>query len=266
MVYHQPFNSRGNHSYNAVFYQNVDFHSHFHRNFELIYVLSGEIKCTVEERSAVLRKGQFAMVLSNEIHSVESMGDSKCWVCVFSGDFVSEFAKMTEGKINDGFTFYCSPEVERFLCETLICETQPPLFLLKACLYAVCEAFVSSVSLYKRDVKNRGMMRLIFDYVANNYRRQISLSLLAKELGYNYHYLSKCFHKIFEMSFPEFLKTFRLDAAVSLLVESDMDVTEVALESGFQSIRSFNDCFKKEFGTTPMRYRKEQRQFLQKTV
>ena len=260
MIYHQPFNSRGNHSYNAVFYRNVDFRSHFHRNFELIYVLDGEIRCVIEEQGEVLRKGEFAMILSNEIHSIESVGDSKCWVGVFSGDYVQEFAAFTEGKKADRIAFACPSSVEQFLRKHLIQMEPPKLFLLKSCLYAVCETYVASVGLKRHDKKNRGMMRLIFDYVADNYRRQISLSLMAKELGYNYHYLSKCFRRIFAMSFPDFLKTFRLDAAVSLLTETDKDVIEIALESGFQSIRSFNDSFKKDIGTTPMRYRKEQRQ------
>jgi xylan 1,4-beta-xylosidase len=57
------------------------------------------------------------------------------------------------------------------------------------------------------------------------------------------------------MSFTEFLNSYRLDAALALLTETDKDITEIALESGFQSIRSFNEYFKSRIGTTPVKYR-----------
>lgn len=79
---------------------------------------------------------------------------------------------------------------------------------------------------------------------------------MSERLGYNYYYLSKCFHKIFSMSFTDFLNSYRLDAALSMLTETDKDITDIALESGFQSIRSFNEFFKKNIGTTPAKYRK----------
>ena len=100
-------------------------------------------------------------------------------------------------------------------------------------------------------------MRAITDFISVNYRSKITLADVARELGYNYHYLSKCFHQIFNMSFTELLNSYRLDEAAAMLVETDVDITQVALESGFQSIRSFNDFFKTQLGMTPSKYRSE---------
>lgn len=255
MLYHQPHNSVGNYSYNAYIYDNVDIRAHFHRNFELIYVISGSVHCTAGEKSARLHPGDFALCLSNEVHTLKTMGGSQCWVGVFSGDFVHAFEKRTQGKTGSDFVFRCDPSIEDFLKLHLLHWQQPPIYLLKACLYAVCNEYEKNIQLLPQTGKNGLLMQAITDYIGENYQNSIRLSDMAEKLGYNYHYLSKCFHRIFSMPFKDFLNFYRLDAALALLTETDKDIGEIALESGFQSIRSFNAFFKTRTGITPAGYR-----------
>jgi transcriptional regulator GlxA family with amidase domain len=65
----------------------------------------------------------------------------------------------------------------------------------------------------------------------------------------------KRFNKAFAVSFTDFLNDFRLDTALRLLDQTDMDIAQVAMESGFQSLRSFNSIFKTRIGKTPTSYR-----------
>lgn len=255
MLFHQPHNSKGNYSYNTRIYDNVIWQPHFHKNFELIYVISGAVQCTAGEKSAVLAAGEFALILANEVHSLQTAGDSQCWIGVFSGDFVHAFEKKAQGKTGSGFVFRCEKSIEEFLKIHLINERQPPIFLLKACLYAACNEYEKNIQLSAQTGKNGLLMCSIVDYISQNYKNKISLSQMAERLGYNYHYLSKCFHKIFSMSFTDFLNSYRLDIALALLIETDKDITEIALESGFQSIRNFNEFFKSRTGTSPAKYR-----------
>jgi AraC-like DNA-binding protein len=128
---------------------------------------------------------------------------------------------------------------------------------MKACLYAICDEYLKTVKLVPGDGNGENLMRSISDYIVEHYKEKISLSDVALRLGYNYHYLSKRFNKIFHVSFTEFLNSYRLDAALELLVETELDITEVALSSGFQSVRSFNDFFKMKMGATPSEYREK---------
>ncbi len=257
MLYHQPHNSTGNYSYNAFFYDNIHYTPHFHKNFELVYVLSGKVLCTAGTKSATVSAGEFALFLSNEVHSLQSQGDSRCWVGVFSGDFVHAFETRMAGKESTRFVFRCQESITAFLTEHLITDRQPPLYLQKACLYAACAEFSSCAELKLQTGKSGLLMRAITDYIGENYKQKISLSTMAERLGYNYHYLSRCFHKIFRMSFPDFLNDYRLEAALSLLRETDREIVDIALDSGFQSLRNFNDIFRAKTGTTPTKYRRD---------
>ena len=69
-VFHQPANSVGNHNYNVFLYDSVDYDLHFHKNYEIIYVVSGNAECSVNGKKKMLSEGEFAFCLSNEIHSI----------------------------------------------------------------------------------------------------------------------------------------------------------------------------------------------------
>lgn len=256
MLYHQPHNSRGNYAYNAFFYDNIHYTPHFHRNLELIYVISGQISCQIDDKRAVIQAGEFALCLSHEIHSLISNGDSRCWIGVFSGDYVHAFEKEMAGKVADRIGFTCTAPITQMLLTHLISETPPPLYLLKACLYAACSEFERQMSFFDKSEKSGSLMGAMIDFITNNYRQKISLSDMAQKFGYNYHYLSRIFHKYVHTSFSEFLNQYRLDATLIQLINTDRPIADIAFDCGFQSIRSFNDIFKTRIGMTPQQYRK----------
>ena len=257
MIFHQPDNSKGNFSYNVATYKDIDWQMHFHKNFEIIYVLSGEVICNVNGTEKTLKKGEFGMILSNEIHAYNSKGESLSWVIVFSDDFVHTFKKHTTDKIGERFDFKCNEVNENFIKENLINNPNPDIYTLKSCLYTLCGEYIRQVNLKEKTSKSEQLMQLILDYISINYKNNITLSHMAKNLGYNYHYLSKSFNRIFDMPFNDFLNSYRLDNALTLLTaDSNKTITDIALESGFQSVRSFNQIFKSRVGISPSEYKK----------
>ena len=97
----------------------------------------------------------------------------------------------------------------------------------------------------------------IVAYIEENYKKPITLGELSAHLGYDYCYLSKAFKRLFSMPFNDYVNTFRTDCALDLLTKTNMTVTEIAFESGFQSIRSFNYVFKNQTGRSPADFRKK---------
>ena len=54
MIIHQQHNSLGNHNYNAFFYNHCEWFYHFHKNYELAYVLEDEVELTINEKKYIL--------------------------------------------------------------------------------------------------------------------------------------------------------------------------------------------------------------------
>lgn len=254
-VFHQPHNSTGNHSYNVCIYDHVDYGLHFHKNYEFIYVMHGSAACSVNGKTKVVREGQFAVCLSNEIHSIKSIDNSKVWIGVFSEDFIHEFAKCHKGKTGEDFVFECSDSLMAYLLDNLIKDNLSNVFVIKSCLYALCAAYLQQITLKESVGKDMSVMGEIVDFVEKNYKTNVSLKTLAASLGYEYCYFSKLFNRLFSMSFNDYINTYRFNEACSLLTASDLAVTEIVYESGFQSVRSFNNTFKKLSGVSPTCWR-----------
>ncbi len=73
-------------------------------------------------------------------------------------------------------------------------------------------------------------------------------------MGYDRHYLSRCFRSHFQMSIGAYVNTLRLKDAVKMMCEGKKTVTECAMESGFGSMRTFYRVFTEEFGCAPRDY------------
>ena len=256
MFFHQVSNSRSN-NYNAVFYRDIKWDFHFHKSFEIIYVIEGRVHCTVNNIETTLFPGDFGLCLPNDIHSYEPEKNSLYWVCVFSADYVRTFSKQVSDKSAVDFKFKCSLSVENFIKDNLINESKPPLNMLKACLYAICNEYLSSIKLTDADTRKMQNMGIIANFVAEHHKENIKLSDIQKLLDYDYSYISRYFNKTFNMSFNEFLTLHRLETATRLMTETDEKIINIALESGFQCTRTFNDCFKKYFHMSPSEYRKQ---------
>ena len=256
MLFHQPHNSMGNYNYNACIYTDEVWQPHFHKNLELIYVLSGTVKCEVNNKLYMLKSGDFGLCLPYDVHAYTPGNDTKYFVCVFSADYVRLFQNQIRGKSANGFSFRPDNAIKEFLTEKLVKTEEPSVYVLKACLYAVCDEFSKKVTLSENKDRKQSIIA-ITDYLEKNHTQNISLVDIAKLLGYDYHYVSRYFHSVFDMSFAELLGAYRLETAISLMDETDKKIADIALSSGFGSVRSFNYTFKKHFGISPKEYRRK---------
>jgi len=90
-------------------------------------------------------------------------------------------------------------------------------------------------------------------YLQNNY----TLAKLSEETRIPKHLLSPLFSESFEMSFTEFLNSYRIKTAQRLLTEQpNITVSAIAYDCGFNTLSSFNQAFKRVTQTTPSAYRK----------
>ena len=79
----------------------------------------------------------------------------------------------------------------------------------------------------------------------------INLAGVARHCGVSEGHLSRIFHHATGLTFREYLSQIRIGRAKSLLIHSGKNVTEIAYESGFQSLSQFHRAFRKIHGTTP---------------
>ena len=251
MIY-QTHNSVGQNYFECIRYKNFSFVPHMHRYPEVFCVREGSIAVVTNGVREVFTQGEYGWIASNSIHSYEDLDNSVVDVCIYSDDFVPAFSKGIRKKIPERVKFVCRYPVSKFVDDELfVTDREVDFFTRKAALYAIAGAVLEQIKFFDRTDKNETLADKIIHYVAENYTDNISLKALAKELGYEERYLSRCFHNTVPMHFSAYVNLFRVDHAIALLQNTELSVSEVSLESGFQSIRSFNRVFHEITGKTP---------------
>lgn len=84
-----------------------------------------------------------------------------------------------------------------------------------------------------------------------------SVEQLAARLGVSDRHVRRIFEARFGVSPLQYLQTRRLLTAKQLLADTDLPVTQVALVSGFASVRRFNAAFLQHYGLSPTQLRRE---------
>lgn len=82
------------------------------------------------------------------------------------------------------------------------------------------------------------------------------LENLARRVGMNRSKLAACFKEMYGQGVYTFFRSHRLERARRLLVETEMSVSQVSDAVGYESVSSFSNSFRAQFGLTPGACRK----------
>ncbi|WP_077617164.1 helix-turn-helix domain-containing protein [Bacillus sinesaloumensis] len=95
----------------------------------------------------------------------------------------------------------------------------------------------------------------IVHIIHEEFESNITLDMIANRLHYNPNYLSSIFRKEMNISFSEYLSSYRINMAKKWLAETDISVKEISDRLNFNNSQNFIRSFKKIEGTTPGKYR-----------
>lgn len=105
------------------------------------------------------------------------------------------------------------------------------------------------------EVNHDGLMDSVKSYIRENYAYNFSIGDLAELFGYNAKYLGRTFKNRTGTTVNAFCNALRVAEAKRLLKETQMRITDIALETGFNNISYFNYVFSRETGMSPGAYR-----------
>lgn len=108
------------------------------------------------------------------------------------------------------------------------------------------------------DINSDGSIKLsrVIKYIDRNFTEDISLDKLAAVAGYSKYHFSRIFKKYQNISIVQYISRKRIKLAERLLIDPDLSITEVAMQSGFSSLTTFNRIFKSEKNCTPTEFKK----------
>jgi AraC-like DNA-binding protein len=100
----------------------------------------------------------------------------------------------------------------------------------------------------------RTRVELVEELIKRNLANPPTLQQIAKDVGCSPFYLSRMFSKEKGQTIPQFVRQLRLERAAALLRSGKHNVTEAALEVGYNSLSHFSHAFHQQFGCCPGLY------------
>ena len=111
--------------------------------------------------------------------------------------------------------------------------------------------------LRKRFKPGNKRIATIHEYLMNNYREEVNLQALAELVNMAEGSLCRFFKDNVGMTIFEYLNRIKIELACNLLMDNELNIIEVGLDSGFNNLSHFNKQFKRITGMPPSQYRKQ---------
>lgn len=100
------------------------------------------------------------------------------------------------------------------------------------------------------------VIQQILLYIENNFHEQLNLKSVSKEFHFNPSYLSNYFATNYKEGFNEYLNKIRIGEATKLLKQSKIPISEISERVGYSDHSYFCKVFKKQKGTSPSSFRR----------
>ncbi len=253
-----------------------EFPPHWHEEIEIVYVLEEELVIGLNNEIYTLQPRNILIINSSEVHFfVTPPKKSKRIILQFEQSLFGPFsAMMRERKL---ITPIINPlnktqsqihhDMEKQLL--LIIEEYSKMRLgfqlvIQARLCDLIVILLRHVPMEKysslersKHLKRLERLEQVFNYVAQNFSREISLNEIARTANFSIYHFTRFFRETTGMTFTQYLNNYRINKAVKFLTETTDSITEIAFNSGFESIKTFNRVFKQLKGCPPSSYKKK---------
>ena len=248
---------------------------HWHDEFEIIYVRSGFLTVSISGESYIGKTGEAFVVSPGNLHLMGAQtGTVDYYTFLFPLKYISfRTDDMLDEKLleplNSGHLMIC-PRVKdtaKELCEQLIeiymakkdeseskitTQVRTKIILLQFILEMWKKGFVIENDTSGRNTVEKEMV----SYIQQNFTGKISLREFGEQFHLSEKYISRYFKEHFHITLSQYVTYLRLEHAKQLLQDTDIPVTDVAMQSGYQNVSYFIRSFQKAYAVSPLKYRK----------
>ena len=238
-----------------TFSKNANISNHFHRSFEIIYMLDGKMETTVGERTFIAEKDDIIFVNKYYNHSYTVVGSYEKYVIIIPPRICNDFEDIFNNKtlpsllndkeFNNGLLPIIKSVKNKFKKVSSLVK--------QGYVNVIVGELIEHYQLV--DIKNNSNIELlvkILDYIDCNYSENLNLEIIANHFGYSKYYFSRLFNDFIGESISNYINIIRVQAvAKKLKSETKDNISDIVYSCGFNSLTTFYRSFKKIYGNNP---------------
>lgn len=116
---------------------------------------------------------------------------------------------------------------------------------------------------FEIEPQDNAKINMIYKHISENFQKQISLNEMSEKVSMSIPAFCRYFKKVTGKTFTKLVNEYRIVHATKLLSESQMSITDISFECGFNNFSHFNKLFKEFTGKSASKYRKELKHLVQ---
>ena len=254
---------------------NWSFHTHSHLDtLEISYVFAGQSALYCGEKFYETHPGDIIIKNCNVMHAEKSDKNNPIeQICInikgikipgcpentiISEDDTPVFNVASNKTFFDALFKYILDQT----VDTMAVDLEKVNCLLESIVEIIYKDYHLSVQKKEVEVKGKDI-RPILRYMEENFALNLSLDDLSKKFFISPFYLSKKFKAETGFTINQYLISCRMGEAERLLIFSDAQIKDIAIQCGYENLSYFYSTFKKYTGCTPVEFKEKYESSLQ---
>ncbi len=249
---------------------------HWHEHMEFLFFTSGSAVIECGSTPIACRSGDLCVVNSNELHYGFSTSENLSYYAMIvdisllhshamdavETKFITPIARnqilfqnLVSGdeEINRCMQMLIHELHQQELGYELSVKSQ--LYGLLSLLVRKYVAATSKLDAYRHRLKGLERLAPVFAYIDDHYKEKLSVEQLASIAGLSRYHFSRLFKQLTDKSLIEYVNLIRINKAENMLRGKSMNISEIAMATGFSDIYYFSRTFKKLKKMSPTEWR-----------
>ncbi|MBR9649414.1 AraC family transcriptional regulator [Clostridium tyrobutyricum] len=254
------------------------FNTHWHENMQLYFFAKGKALVGCDKKRYYVKTGSIIVINNNELHFLESLSDDlKFYTIRIDSSFLfSNQVDLCQTKFlsplsqslisfqnlieNDKQILDCvSITIDEYFFKKIgyeLAVKSSVYQLIVLLLRKYISKFLTKKELASK-VTNLKRFDLIFKYIDSNYSQKICTEDLANIIHISTYHFCRIFKQMTGKTTTDYINGVRLEKSIDYLNNGNMNITEIALRCGFDSINYFSRLFKRHYNVSPTKFKKD---------
>jgi AraC-like DNA-binding protein len=249
---------------------------HWHEQLQLYYFVAGRASLECGHNRFEVSPSGIAVVNSNELHYLEGLSDDlEFYVIRIDPSFLFSnqvdllqtkyLAPLAQNRIAFQNLIEGDAQVSDCVTKTIqeyFAKKTGYELAVKASLYQLIvlllRGYVGKIltkNEFEEKIRSLKRFDIILHGIENNYAEKIRLKELADTVNLSACHFCRTFKQITGKTLTDYVNGVRLEKAASFLGQTDLDITEIALRCGFDSVNYFSRLFRRYYNVSPTKFR-----------
>ncbi len=253
---------------------------HWHKEWEIIHILEGDFTVHADETEYALHSGDILLIRDGMLHGGTPQNCVyECFLFDLHGMYrnfeaVKKYLRPIYRRHLLPDIYYpsgCYPEIHSILATlSSACgqnpsddtPSAPQELLVFGCLSLLFATILqtgcysSNENVAPDNTHKIDLIKTVLEYIELHYSSGITLEDLAGVANMNPKYFCRFFRSITHQTPMDYVNRYRIEKAARMLYGTELPVTDICMECGFNDSSNFIKVFRKYKGMTPKQYRK----------